>query len=109
MIFATNIPILFYGGVNTSSLVKNFCMTTPEAGLGVILGQKPLDLALEDHAIKSYLRLDSQQAPSWPGKGPGKKGKLGHLLRLKEKTETLIHGQQQTGRQIWIRISTAGR
>ena len=65
----------------------NFRMTTPEAGLNVILGQKPLDLALEDHTIKAYLRLNSNL--DWTGKGPGKKGRLDHLLRLKNITQDM--------------------
>ena len=65
----------------------NFRPSTPESGLDVVLGQLPLDLHLLSCAIKTYLRLQCHKPSGWNGKGPGNKGKSGHILRM----QTLVH------------------
>ena len=65
----------------------NFRFTTPESGLGVCLGQLPLDLHLLSIALKTHIRISDPKANKWAGKGPGPTGKIGHRLRMKRLAE----------------------
>ena len=78
----------------------NFRFTTPGAGLGVILGQLPLDLELQNTAIKAYLRLPTEHKLDWEGKCPGAKGRKGHAsARLRQMK------QQQLGANLNVRLA----
>ena len=62
----------------------NFRFTIPQTGLDVVLGQLLLDLHLLQCAILTHLRTRSIVKKGWKGKGPGKNGKAGHILRMEE-------------------------
>ena len=63
----------------------NFRPSTPESGLDVIMGQLPLDLHLLACSIKTHIRLNTKPI-GWLGKGPGQKGKVGHIMRMEALT-----------------------
>ena len=65
----------------------NFRFTTPEAGLNVALGQIPLDLFLLGTALRTHTRLQHLHIRDWNGKGPGARGKPGHILRAEKHLE----------------------
>ena len=69
--------------------LAHFRQTTPETGLDVILGQLPLDLHLLSLAILTHIRVKDKVPRGWRGKGPGAKGKPGHILRMELVLETL--------------------
>ena len=63
----------------------NFRFTTPEAGLNVVLGSLPLDLHLQELAMRTPSRLKHLNILDWQGKGPGSRGRPGHILRVETK------------------------
>ena len=65
----------------------NFRFTTPGAGLDIVLGQLPLDLFLCETAMRTHMRLHSLKIKDWQGKGPGARGKAGHILRTEKLLE----------------------
>ena len=83
----------------------NFRPSTPGSGLDVVLGQLPLDLHLLSCAIKTHIRLNNNQAKGWAGKGPGSKGKLGHINRMstlvRENGIPTVYKDQIIKEKIW--------
>ena len=62
----------------------NFRYSTPTSGLDVILGQLPLDLYILETAMRTHVRLEPLEIRDWNGKGPGTRGRIGHILRMEK-------------------------
>ena len=67
----------------------NFRYSTPTTGLEIIMGQLPLDLHILETAMRTHVRLAPLSIRDWNGKGPGSKGRPGHILRMEKLMQEL--------------------
>ena len=86
----------------------NFRFTTPGSGLDVVLGQIPLDLHLTETAMRTHIRLQSLNIRDWQGKGPGQRGKMGHIRRAESLIEEAKIQSATTFQRSSQRVITIG-